>query len=416
MVLAAKLKDAEFFYSEDMKTKLEEKVERLKKVTFLGKLGTLFEKTNRLVALTKIFAEDLKLSTEEKQNLERAAFLSKADLVTHMVYEFPELQGFAGSEYAKREGEPEAVARALKDYYLPTSLQSEDPLELTSLSTDTVRSRRLTGALLGILDKLDTLVGAVGIGLEVSGSQDPYALRRAANGIVMTVFELKKRNLINLSFGLKKLIVEGSALYGEKLKLPQIEISGKLAKLVEERILWLLGNERARDKEFLSGIFVTSSDNLAQVWDKFFFLKTVEGKHPQVLYQAYKIVERTRNILKGAKDSFYGEHPVQDSQLQMAEERALFEAFTELKSRFVDLALAGSYFEATELYASSLYDRISTFFDRVLVNVEDEALKRNRLALMRDINALYTQHIADLSGLTQMTQTAQLEQGSETSL
>jgi len=400
-VLEAKLKDAEFFYQEDRKTKLEEKLKSLKKVTFLGKLGTLFEKAERMLSLSEELAEELKLSEEERLQLERAALLSKADLVTHMVYEFPELQGFAGSEYAKLEGEPQAVASALKDYYLPLSSQTEDPLELEGITKESARKTRLTGALLGILDKLDTLVGASGIGLEVSGSQDPYALRRAANGIVLTVFEFKRRDLTELSFSLEKLINRAALLYGNKLKHTPQEIVPKLRKLFEERIQWILGTDRLRDKEFLAGIFNTSSDRLTEVWDKFAFLRSLEAKEPVLFREAHKIVERTRNILKGVKGPL-PQDPVNPELLQTPEEKALFQAFSEIQDAFGREAAQGSYLEATKLYASALYDRISAFFDRVLVNVEDEVLRRNRLALMRDINSLYTRQIADLSPLTQM--------------
>lgn len=353
------------------------------------------------MALSEELSDELKLSAEDALLLERAAQLSKADLVTHMVYEFPELQGFAGSEYARLEGETPAVANALKDHYLPVSGQTEDPLELEGISKDEVRRTRLTGALLAILDKLDTLVGAMGMGLEISGSQDPYALRRAANGIVLTVFELKKRGLADLSFSLEKLITRSVLLYGGKIKLSLNEISPKLKKLFEERVLWVLGTDRVRDKEFLSGIFNTSSDNLLEVWKKFSFLRSLESQEPALFRETHKIVERTRNILKGVKGPI-PQDPVNAELFQSEEERALFAGFSQIKDDFSRLAASGASLEATKLYASTLYDRIAQFFDRVLVNVEDEVLKRNRLALLRDINALYTQQIADLSPLTQM--------------
>ncbi len=400
-VLEAKLKDAEFFYHEDRKTSLEAKTERLKKVTFLGKLGTLFDKAERLKALAAELSANLGLSSEEENNLKRAAFLSKADLETQMVYEFPDLQGFAGAEYARADGESKAVSKALKDYYLPTSASSDDPLELRPVSKASAKER-LVGALLGILDKLDTLVGAFGLGIEVKGSEDPYALRRAANGIVLTVFELKKRNLADLSFSLKSLIQKSAELYSDKIKLSKEEIEKRFKKTIEERVLWVLASERARDREILNSIFKTSSDDLLDVWNRFDSLETLEKKDPKAFYETYKILERTFNILKGVKDVQVADETVKPELFQTEEEKQLFGAFQNLKGKFQELMQKKSYIDGTKLYAGELYGRISKFFDHVLVNDKDESLRRNRLALMHRIYSLYTQKVADLSLLTQM--------------
>jgi glycyl-tRNA synthetase beta chain len=399
-VLDAKLKDAEFFLKEDGKTKLEEKVERLKKVTFLGKLGTLFDKTERLVKLAETMSQELGLDKEALDNLKHAAWLSKADLETQMIYEFPELQGYAGSEYAKAEGVNKAVSLALKDYYLPTSATGDDPLELENVSQKKAPVR-LTGALLGILDKLDTLVGALGLGLQVKGSEDPYALRRAANGIVLTVFELRRRNLASLSFSLETLISEDVNLYGDRLKLEKSEVVSRLRKLLEERVLWVLSGDRARDKEFLLAIFKASSDNLINVQERFAFLQEFEKTDPIALYQTYKILERTGNILKGAKGMDLS-GSVDTSLFQEEAEKTLYEALQDAEGLVGDALKKGNYAEVTKLYAEKLYDRISVFFDQVLVNDENEQVRLNRLTLMRRINKLYAHSIAELSHLTQM--------------
>jgi len=399
-VLEAKLKDAEFFFQEDTKSSLETKVERLKKVTFLGKLGTLFDKTERMISTADVLCDELGVSDEVRNNLKRAAWLSKADLETQMVYEFPELQGYVGSIYAGKEGESKAVSQALKDYYLPTSASGRDPLDLEGVSKKNADSR-LVGALLGILDKLDTLVGALGLGLEVKGSEDPYALRRAANGIVLTVFELRRKGLATLSFSVEKLIARNVELYGDRLKLSCSEVTGKLRKLLEERVLWVLSGDRARDKELLISIFKTSSDNLIDVLLKYSFFQGFEESDPVSFYQTYKILERTGNILKGAKGVAVG-GPIEENLLRAEEEKSLYEALQDVEGVVGDSLKRQAYSEVTKLYAEKLYDRISAFFDQVLVNDKDEQIRRNRLTLMYRINILYTQNIADISHLTQM--------------
>ena len=194
-VLISRLEDAEFFFEEDRKTKLEAKVQKLREMVFLGSLGSYLDKTKRLEALVCFLGEEAKLDQNLVSRAEKAAHLAKADLTTHLVYEFPELQGAAGSEYARRDGEHEAVAKAIMGHYVPMNL-AEDFRELK-------KRLNLEGALVGLSDRIDLLIGASLLGIELSASQDPYALRRAAGGIVKILrahpihFSLSKREKKN---------------------------------------------------------------------------------------------------------------------------------------------------------------------------------------------------------------------------
>ena len=177
-VLQARLTDARFFYDEDQKIPLEAHANKLSSVIFQEALGSLEEKRNRLLALIRYFCSELKLPPPRQQTAERIALLCKADLVTQMVKEFPELQGVMGREYARLSGETEAVARGIYEHYLPRYSGDELP-------------QSLEGALVSLADRLDTLAGCLATGIQPTGSQDPYGLRRQAQGLVAILLDQK---------------------------------------------------------------------------------------------------------------------------------------------------------------------------------------------------------------------------------
>jgi glycyl-tRNA synthetase beta chain len=183
-VLRARLSDANFFYREDQKLKIEDAVKKLDKIVFHEELGTLGEKVNRIVNLSKQLADMVQLQNDEKENVERAASICKFDLVTHMVYEFPELQGKIGEKYARLSGEKEEVSIAINEHYMPRHAEDAAP-------------GSNVGAIVALADKLDTIVGFFAIGKIPTGSQDPYALRRQASGILQIL--LSKEWTISLS-------------------------------------------------------------------------------------------------------------------------------------------------------------------------------------------------------------------------
>src|SRR6185369_15039946 len=225
-VLRARLSDARFFFEEDQKVKLDERVEALKKVVYQQKLGTSFEKMERFKAL----AEDLawQLNPGVKAQTSRAATLCKADLVSAMVGEFPEVQGIMGREYALLEGEDAAVASAIAEHYLPTQAGGELP------ASD-------IGAFVSIADKLDTVCGCFGVGLIPTGAADPYALRRATIGIIAIILDKEYR------LPLPVLVSRSLELLAAKLTRPKEQVAADVLEFFRGRFINLLGNDFAGD-------------------------------------------------------------------------------------------------------------------------------------------------------------------------
>jgi len=385
-VLEAKLRDAQFFYLEDTKEPLEKRVSRLKDIIFLGKLGNVHEKVQRLVQLSDWLANVMKFSGDEKRNLRRAALLCKADLLTQMVYEFPELQGIMGGEYAKVNGEPREVCQGIQEHYLPYSL--------TQSYQDLAKEQSRLGSFLAILEKIDTLVGAFGVGLEPTGSQDPYALRRAGGGIVKII------RAFNHRLDLQGLIKENIRLYGSsRLSMKESEILASLGGFLKERIAFEIGvRAGSREDQILKAVMKTSWSDIAGVFLRFKVLMTVYDKDRNEFQKAHKVIERTHNILKGASTI---QPEIRKELLQDPLERKLYELVEEKKLQFNQLADEEKFDAATRLYAEIFYGPLHEFFDKVLVNVEDASLRENRRALMKAINRLYVDRVADLSVVSQ---------------
>jgi glycyl-tRNA synthetase beta chain len=380
-VLEARLRDARFFYQEDMRERLDQKVDRLKDIVFLGKLGNMREKIDRMMHLAGSFAKSAGLSETDAEDLKRAAFLSKADLLTQMVYEFPELQGIMGREYARAGGEREAVAAAVAEHYLPRNLQQS----YQSLFKEQSR----LGSFLAILEKIDTLVGAFGIGLEPTGSQDPYALRRAGGGIVKIIRAFKHR------FDLLDLVREGVRLYGARLTKDGAAVTRGLEAFFKERIAFELGvNAGSVEDQILKAVLKTSWSEIGGVIFRFEVLKHVHAKDPGGFEKARKVVERTHNILKAPGKST---DEVKQELLTEPSERRLFDLIGEKSGDLRHLAEEEKFDTLTQLYGKLFYDPLHDFFDKVLVNVEDASVRENRRALMRVLNRLYVDRVADLA-------------------
>ena len=393
-VLEARLSDAKLFFAEDQREPLEAKAARLKQLVFLGKLGTLYDKAERVGWLGEKLAAEGAAWKNIFGKLKTASRLSKVDLVTQMVYEFPDLQGVIGRVYAQRQGVDPDVAAAIRDHYWPRSLKDRwDPAHPVGV----------LGAWLGIADRMDTLVGAFGIGLEFSGSQDPYALRRAAGGIVKVVYEFHRRGLGRLEFKLGPAIGLAYERFSSDMKVSASDVTSKLMQVIKERVvveLWDGKDMRAR--EILEGVLKTSSDNILASIERFERLLHLLQKDPQVFSKAHKVVERTHNILKGAKEPV--RDAVDEGALTDGLERELFSVSRRVSDAMEKHLTSGAYDEATRSYAQGFYELIHQYFDRVLVNVEDQAIRKNRLALMKEINQLYTRQVADLSCVTQVEQ------------
>ncbi len=388
-VLESRLRDAQYFYEEDTKQPLEKKVLRLKELVFLGRLGTVEDRVKRLQELASDAAH-LSGHPDWEGNLKRVALLSKTDLVSHMVGEFPELQGVMGREFAEEAGEPSEIVRAIGEQYLPKNL-AED--------YETVRKKLSPlGALFGIIDRLDLLVGAFGIHLGPTGSEDPYALRRAGGVLVKLVRSFSFR------FPLGKLIEKSYDAFQVKLDLSRDEAVSRLKEFLKDRVVFeLQAKGGTRPYEILQGVMKSSFDDLTDVFERTEILSGLFARNPKVFFKTSKVIERTSNILKGVKESL---NSVDPGLFQEPLEKKLFELLREKGPALEGSLEKKDYETVTRLYGETFFDPLHEFFDGVMVNVEDAPLRRNRQALMKQINALYTEKVADLSLLTEVRESS----------
>jgi len=366
-VIRARFSDAEFFWISDRKSRLESRIDRLKDVVFHNKLGSLHDKVERVSKLAAIVAEELGTDTSEAQ---WAGMLSKADLMTGMVGEFPELQGIMGRYYAAHDGEPAEVAAAMEEQYLPRF--AGDRLPKTG-----------TGNALAIADKIDTIVGIFSTGEVPTGDKDPFGLRRAALGVLRIAIE--NRLNLNLRTVLRSAAVHftdhdadelGATVYDFMLdRLRAYYLDAGLDRNVFEAVL-ACRPERPLD-----------FDGRVHAVQAFRKLKEAES-----LSAANK---RISNILKQAGDRDW-DH-VSSELLAEAAEKGLAQKIDAMKSKVEPLFAAGDYTAAMKLLAG-LRPEVDAFFDTVMVMVDEEAVRDNRLALLQGLRNLFLR-VADLSRL-----------------
>jgi len=341
-VLRARFNDARFFWDVDQQRKLSERVEDLAKVTFQAKLGSYLEKTKRVVALVAELGGN--------QDAQRAALLAKCDLTTEMVKEFTDLQGVVGGLYARQQGETEAVAQAIYEHYKPVSMEDSIP------STP-------EGRVMALADKLDTLQQCFAIGLVPTGSKDPFALRRAAQGVV-------------------KILVEAKLHY----KLDDLA-TGELRAFLLDRIQYYFREVRGFKYDEVNAVLASGCGTLSDVEARLTALAQVRPTEDfEPLAASFK---RIQNILKQA--SFEPGAVLDQQLLEPGPERDLHTGFV----RVLDVTRQASYPKALEQIAS-LRPQVDTFFDKVLVNAKDERVRANRLTLLHDLLTEFST-IADFS-------------------
>jgi len=370
-VLQARLEDARFFFEADTRRPLQSYVDQLKEVMFQADLGTVYEKVLRIQKLVQFLAGDN--APELKEAVSRAAWLCKADLVSQMVGEFPKLQGIMGSIYARHSGETEAVAMAIREHYLPA--YAGGPLPKT-----------LAGALLAIADKMDTICGCIGVGLIPTGTSDPYALRRQGLGIIHIMLEHK------LTLSLKGLIEKSLHLLKEKVSYNVQETVQKVLNFFEHRVEHLLIGE-GYPKDLVAAVISVSIDDIPGVWARVNALRDLKTKPDfDSLSIAFK---RVVNIIRQAKERYgkealFGDHSRVDPALfEKGCEQNLYNTFGEVKERALTLLKGGSIDKAL-LAVVSLKQPIDDFFDGVMVMVEEDTLRKNRLALLNNISQLFS--------------------------
>ncbi len=366
-VLHARLNDAEFFYREDQKSSLADKVERLGAVVFHAKLGSLLDKANRMKALVKFITTELKLSQTITHHAERAALLCKADLTTQMVIEFPSLQGITGRYYAQNSGETVAVAAAIAEHYQP--LGADTPLPETEV-----------GAILAIADKLDTIVGYFGIEERPTGSQDPYSLRRHALG---TIRILQERQL---ALSLDAVVQKAISLY--EVELVDDTATSALS-FIKERLRGILQSlEYAPD--IADAVLAVGDVDITDILKRAGAL--AEFRLTSNFEDVYNALNRVLRILPENVSE-----TVDTDSLKDDAEKALNAHITDAEPNFKKSIQERDYLALLNQLAA-LQPTIDNFFDDVLVMAEDDDLRRNRLALLNRIaKSIYA--VADLTQL-----------------
>lgn len=377
-VLRARLADAQFFYHGDLKISNDERVQMLKKVLFQAELGTVYEKIERIAGIGAFLSaavEQKPVPAAENVDLEkhvvRAAMLSKSDLVSQVVGEFPKLQGIMGRIYAAVAGESPRVATAIEEHYRP--IYSGAPLPET-----------LVGAILSIADKIDSICGSFSVGLVPTGASDPYALRRQGIGILQIMKDQ------GFSFSLSDLIAESLKHFKPK-NLPAVQ--EQVDTFLRNRMTNLLVDD-GFSKDTVAAVISVASDNIPDTWRKAGALEQLKAKPDfEPLAVAFK---RVVNIIKKADDITIYEP---DQKLfQHDSEAALLSAYEQVKNRVAD-DLANGVYDQALVKIASLRDPVDAFFEGVMVMADDIRVRRNRLALLSMVAALFGK-FADFSKLS----------------
>lgn len=354
-VLEARLADALFFYNEDIKNNLESYIEKLKDVVFQAQLGSIYEKTLRMDKLSLDILDELDMQ-EEKVHASRAAKLSKADLITGMVGEFDELQGFMGKEYAKVSGEDEAVCEAIFEHYLPR------------FSGDTLPQSNV-GVALSIADKLDSIAGFFAIGIQPTGSQDPYALRRQALGILSILMDKK------IDVDLKTLIEHALDNYIE-IDFDKSAVCANIMNFFNERVRIQFKDMGIR-YDVVDAVISSDVNDVYDMYCRALALNNWLDRDE--LVEMLTAFNRVSTLAQKAERD-----KVDESLLKEDAERKLYSEFVDVKEKVEALISDKKYSVALETFAS-LRPVIDSLFDSVMVMDNDEVIKNNRLGLLKQI-------------------------------
>jgi glycyl-tRNA synthetase beta chain len=365
-VLRARLSDAAFFYETDKKVSLESRVSLLKNIIFQAKLGTIFDKSERIAKLAKFISQKMKL---DSQLTERAAKLAKTDLTTDLVGEFPELQGVAGYYYAMHDGENKAVAIAMKEQYLPRF--SGDELPETEL-----------GCVIALADRLDTLTGVFGINQQPTGDKDPFGLRRAALGLLRILIEKK------INFDLRELISTAVQPYSS---LENKKVTDQVLNFILERLKpWYQEQNISPD--------VFQSVSILNVTDPYDFDCRVQAVQSfKKLPEAESLCvanKRVSNILEKYNNSA-GDKKIDEALFEVDAERKLAEKILANQQSVMDLSKSAEYQKALTSLAT-LRKPVDEFFDHVMVMTDDIPRRENRLLMLKKLRELFLQ-VADVA-------------------
>ena len=379
-VLKARLEDARFFYQEDQKTDepalkpLDNNRNKLKNVVFLENIGTIYDKVERLASISESIAQELQLSPNSMQILKRSVQLCKSDLVTEMVKEFPELQGIMGREYAILQGEDSLVANTIYEHYLPR--YSGDTFPTT-----------ITGSILSIVDKLDNIVSCFVNGLIPDGSQDPYALRRQALGIINIILQQEIYFSIDkfIELNINLLSKDGQST---ELLISENKVNVEIIKnFIFQRLRHLLLEEKYR-YDIIDAVLAKSPDNILDILTRITAIQNIY--HTSNFIHTIIAATRAFNLSRNTSDL-----KVDLNLFQEKEEHILYHHYIRFKE-IIEKLIKRHCYKDVFINLENLNVPIDTFFDKVLVMVEDKKIRNNRLALLRKIADLYFS-VADLT-------------------
>ena len=367
-VLRARLEDAQFFFDEDRKKTLEQHGEKLKTVVFQDGLGTIYDKALRLEVLAGYIADAIGANEQDKKDAVRAAKLAKADLVTGMVTEFTELQGVMGREYALLDGETKAVAQAIDEHYMPRFAGDSQPASVA-------------GRIVSLADKIDTIVGTFSRGLIPTGSQDPFALRRQALGIVNMLKEAQYH------ISLSQLVAKAMELLKIADAGQQAKLQNDVADFMKLRLKNVLADAGIR-YDVVDAVFVTVDD----IYGVFLRAQAVNEAVKQDMEKTIQAFVRTGNIARKAEEV---QAAVEAGLWAEQVEKDLYKAYEAAASK-VEKEVAAQDYAGAIATLSQLAAPIDAFFDGVMVMDKDEKIKNNRLGLLKLVDNLVCQ-VADFS-------------------
>jgi len=374
-VLNSRLKDAVFFYDEDLKKPLAERVESLSRITFQEKLGSLLDKTKRVQELAKTIGKAVNMDAADVETAERAAWLMKADLTTQMVFEYTEIQGTVGKYYALKGGENAAVAQAIEDHYMPRFAEDELP-------------KTAPGALLAVADKMDTIVGYFAVGLIPSGSADPYQLRRAALGVI--------RILDNMKFNLETSRLISETICNYKNSIPGLigdegEIRNSVLRFFEERHGNYLKSEGLSYDVINAVIGGGKGKTIIQI--RRIVEALTEVRDSAEFQDMLEVYTRISNIIQKTTRTQTG---IRQELFEGPEEKSLNEKTGELHKALEEMNVKGASYKDQIGRLYELSPIINCFFDKVMVNAENPEVRENRINLLHEVKDLYLNRIADL--------------------
>ena len=356
-VVEARLTDAKFFWDKDRSKNLIKQIANLKSITFYEKLGTIYDKTQRLRQLAGLLSDDLNIN---KEKVQVAASISKSDLCSDLVGEYPELQGIMGKYFALAQGFDEDVANSISDHYLPTGLTSALPKRPFSYS-------------ISIVDKIDTLVGFFVIGEKPTSSKDPFALRRAAVGLLRIIIENK------LSFKLRDLISYAIRLYQEQgVKIINEGTEQQVLEFIKERMKNVLKLKNIKNDVIEASISSHAGDNFLALYAKTILINKYKNKGIGI--NAISSYKRASNILDKAGKGATGRPDV--VLFRKEEEKILYDKINDIRKAFT-VKEDNKDYESLLIKLSDTKESTDNFFDNVVVNDENQDIKNNRLELLK---------------------------------